>query len=75
MFNKMSVCDRAQQEAIRLKNERMHHEEMGNMQRHTEELKNKSMKQMIRSQKPEGVKMTNQLIAQYDKDTSDEREK
>lgn len=60
MFNKMSVYDRAQQEAMRLKNERMHHEEMVNMQKHTEELKNKSMKQMIRSQKAEAVNMREQ---------------
>lgn len=57
MYNKMSVYDRAQQEALRLKNERMQHEEMVNMQKHTEELKNKSMKQMIRSQKQEAVNM------------------
>jgi hypothetical protein len=60
MYNKMSVYDRAQQEAMRLKNERMHHEEMVNMQKHTEELKNKSMKQMIRSQKAEAVNMREQ---------------
>jgi hypothetical protein len=38
----------------------MHHEEMVNMQKHTEELKNKSMKQMIRSQKAEAVNMREQ---------------
>ena len=33
----------------------MQHEEMVAMQKRTEELKNKSMKQMIKSQKQEGV--------------------
>jgi len=33
----------------------MQHEEMVAMQKRTEELKNKSMKQMIKSQKQEGI--------------------
>jgi hypothetical protein len=60
MDNQMAIRNRAHNEAFRLKQEKQQHEEMVAMQKRTEELKNKSMKQMIRSQKAEGVNLREQ---------------
>lgn len=49
----MQQAERNYGEAERLKAERAQHEEMIAIQKHAEELKNKSMKQMIRNQKDE----------------------
>merc|ERR1711981_87109 len=58
--NKAALYNRATQEAFRLKQEQRQHEEMVRMQKTTEELKNKSMKQMIRGQKMDSVNMREQ---------------
>lgn len=51
----MTQAEKNYREAERLKQEARQHEEMIRLQKDTEELKNKGMKQMIRSTKEEAV--------------------
>ena len=54
---KSQKTDIAAQEAARMKEERQQHEEMIRMQKNAEQAKAQSMKQMIRIQKEEQVKL------------------
>ena len=59
-YNKDSQVERNAREAERLKQERMQHQEMIDMQKKSDELKAQTMKHMIRGQKEEQKELRSQ---------------